>query len=336
MMKNLFCFPLYLFPLIAIANIEQYYIRINKAEQFIIEDNFKQALDNYDWAFNEVSTSEIFIQDLYNASLCSLKCKNIVKAKHYMELMARKGCPVNFFHRSSYKKFSNIIQIDKGFSKKLNKSYKYFLQNQNKTVLTKYNKLISSYDSISKCCPNFSQKLLTVENNFIQDLELFIENFGFPSENIIGPTVNEDTTLAIPRINIIIYKYAMNIKQSTVNILLREIKNGQMHNMDSYFLRKRLGSMTLDSPFLIYKCSIYRNRLKTTPTFFEINNNIIGLKTPKEYENIMYYELTKNEAGFYFKSFSAKIGTFVDENAEHTTLSLYEKMPLSIKNCTDK
>ena len=130
----------------------------------------------------------------------------------------------------------------------------------------------------------------------------------------------------LSKFTLIIGSFAVYFKPQTIERLLREIEFGNMHNMDLYMLRKKLGSVSWDSPYIIYKCGVYKTE-KIESDFFNKYSGRYYISSLEEYSVKMYYNLTSNYDKFFLKTFNATIGSFKDEIAEKSILSLYEKMP---------
>ena len=162
--------------------------------------------------------------------------------------------------------------------------------------------------------------------------ELFIEKYGFPSERLVGPTIVGDTVLKLSKFTLLVGRRCELFNEETIDRLLDDVAVGKMHNMDLYFLRNKLVAYKWDSPYIRYKCDIYKAKLVRSD-FFDMLPQKLCLPTYSHYSNAMYYNLTQNQFGFVFKVFDVIMESFKNTASEEDFLSNYFKMPLPKLDC---
>ena len=308
------------------ANVSHYYKLIGKAEQQIIAGNYRLSKMFYDSAFR-YSDKIVFSKDLINASKCSIMIGNSDIEK-YMTLMASNGCPLSFFNSKMYK---DILRNKKVIAK-LSAAASAFKLKKVTDMRYHYEKLISDYDSLMRYCARMNsfndpyKKVLAIR------VQRYIEQFGFPSEQLVGPTISNDTILVLSRFSLLVGSVSEYLGEDVISELCNAVVVGKMHNMELYFLRKKLNVFKFDSPYIRYKCDIYKSKAIVND-FFELLPLNFCLPQYHDYSNAMYYNLTQNQFGFIFRTFDAIIGTFKDKSSETLMLAGYIKMPLQKLNC---
>lgn len=310
------------------ADIGQYYKYTNKAELYIIQKSHTKALQLYDSAFSSVDKNKIFVGDLYNGAVCAAKLSESNTLKAYCLLMAENGCPVTFFKKSIFRNISS----DTPFYEKLKNTCQKNGQNRNITLNNEYRLLVEKYDSLMNHCLKNSDFNNPYRIILAKQVEIFIDKYGYPTDYEVGTTVGSDTILNVSKFSQIIRTFAVYFKPQTVETLLSEIERGNMPSMDLYVLRNRLGSLSWDSPYIIYKCDIYKTRNRESDLFDKFSGRYF-IGTSQDYSEKMYFNLTSNTDNFHFKTFNVIIGSFKDEEAEKKTLSLYDKMPARLLSC---
>lgn len=188
-------------------NYIDYHKEINHAELKIVESDFQNSLNHYQKAFELVDKP--FAKDLYNASLCSTKLNNHSLTYVLVKQQVKKGIPLKFFKSKKYKNFRKS-----NFGDSLKKEEKTLIrvakQNVNQDYLSELKELDRLDQKIRKRKYGYpmSDTIVKVDSlNMIKLLKL-IDNYGYPSENIIGIT-NPKRTFAKPQ-NIVLRHFFQN------------------------------------------------------------------------------------------------------------------------------
>jgi hypothetical protein len=199
---------------------------INKAELRITDKKFSEALIYYDSA---LSVKKIpFARDAYNAAVCAAIVKNNNKCYSYLKTLIDKG--------SSLKYIQSVDVLND------------FLKTKNGRQLVEYTKhndvhynrrLRSIIDSLEAADQFFRQKegkyavymdtIKKIDASNAFSLVKFVDQYGFPSEEMIG--INDDIlTLQLPYYAIIAHQ--QNGSPSSVmnfsEILKTALKNGEI------------------------------------------------------------------------------------------------------------
>lgn len=197
---------------------------INKAELCITNKKFSEALTYYDSALLEKKTP--FARDAYNAAICAAIIKNNSKCYSYLKVMVDKGVSLAYLQSIDVlKEFlktktgKQLIEYtehtDVHFSKRLRHIIDS-LETADQFFRLKEGKYVVYMDTIKK---------IDASNAF--NLVKFINEYGFPSEEMIGVT---DTTLQLPYYAIIAHQ--QNGSPSSVmnfsEILRTALKNGEI------------------------------------------------------------------------------------------------------------
>lgn len=199
---------------------------INKAELCITDKKFSQALTYYDSAL--LIKKIPFARDAYNAAVCAAIVKNNNTCYSYLKMLLDKGGSLK--HIQSVDVLNQFLQTKKGkqlidYSKNndvhYNKRLRYIIDSieaADQFFREKEGKYVMYMDTIKK---------IDASNAFF--LVKFIEEHGFPSEDLIG--VKDDTlNLQLPYYAIIMHQ--QNGSPSSVmnfsEILIKALRNGDI------------------------------------------------------------------------------------------------------------
>lgn len=208
------------------SNYIAYSNYINKAELFITENKFSDALVYYDSA--RFVKSIPFARDAYNAAVCAASIKNDDKCYFYLKVLIDKGVSLkhmqsvdllNYFLKT--KKGKQLIDYTKHNDARYNKRLRSIidsLEAADQFFRSKEGKYVVYIDTIKK---------IDASNAFF--LVKFIEKYGFPSEEMIG--IKDDSlSLQLPYYAIVMHQ--QNGSPSSVmnfsEILTKALKNSEI------------------------------------------------------------------------------------------------------------
>lgn len=229
----------------------QYYTLIDKAENYIIENDYVKANDVYNDTY--LTNGDMYGIDLYNALLCNLYLKKWNNCEIWSVRLINKGVKIDFFKSNRFTEFrktSAWLNVEKKYLKTkptLNKS----LIEQLDSLLAEDQKeycLIPSgdisYDDAKKTTETIDSKLL----------KLMTQN-GYPSENLIGLNTINDTIIGIiPKYSALLrHSYQAN-NDSIMHFINKSIEQGEMD--------KRVAKALFDDSyyFVVYKDNLYKKK----------------------------------------------------------------------------
>jgi hypothetical protein len=271
-------------------NFNKYYNYINKAELNIINNNFKNAILNYDSAFT-FSVSP-FAKDIHNAIICSEKLKLQDKLNDYSMLMLKNKSLKPSYYKKHNRKFykAKKDEIKKKYIEKLNSyTYKLFedLYKKDQKIRTNKNytygrdkihktdslSFVAFKDYIAK--NKFPDESFFLDNPFQNNLHLFVTHWhqaGFEIDSI----------------------------------LLLAVKNLEFINIDYAYINEMEVSLHKNSKYGLVIMLNYHNKTKpikrTNNDILQINKRRkeIGLCTYEEY--IKKISFFKKDNDFYYQT----------------------------------
>ena len=271
-------------------NFNKYYNHINKAELNIINNNFKNAILNYDSAFT--FSESPFAKDIHNAIICSKKLKLQNKLNDYSMLMLKNKSLKPSYYKKHNRKFykAKKDEIKKKYIEKLNSyTYKLFedLYKKDQKIRTNKNYIygrnkIHKTDSLSFVAfknyidkKKFPDESFFLDNPFQNNLHLFVTHWhqaGFEIDSI----------------------------------LLLAVKNLKFINIDYAYINEMEDGLRKNSKYGIVTMLEYRNKIKlikrTNNDILQINKRRkkIGLCTYDEYiKKILFFKKNKD---FYYQT----------------------------------
>ncbi len=322
-----------------------YNIPISEAELAIAKNNYRAALEYYNKAF--VSNTNLFAVDLYNASICAVKCGQNQLALEYCTLLARKGVGDKFFIQSIYASLRG------------NQHWKALLEQGRKSkaeIEKKHGDLICLLDSLvakdqwvnhvwrAAGMSAETRKIMDLTYDTIQiHLKRIIDSTGFICEDMIGAPVKNDTILERMQIFdiIIIHNYTARMTGDTLfNGVLRQALAQEKIKPEYY---ASLRDFTGDSPddyfgtshlYMQYKCTMYREKMdQQSIEQIETNRRRIGLPPLSDYVEKLLYNLGHRDSIFNIYGPISKIGSFKNESSEKIFMERQEVVVESIADC---
>jgi hypothetical protein len=245
---------------------------INQAELYVIDGDYKTALDIYNSSLN--TRDFIFAQDLYNALVCALKIDVPETADRYAMLLANKGVGATFFEKNSNLRKLREHAVWKTLIVEAKKAKtQYAISNKHvndivNTLLKAGNKADSIFFASDLSEAKMLRRDVTVDSISEVLLQFIIQN-GYPSEDLVPVLINQDTIInALPRFAPIIMKRSVRVNPQTDSLfkvlLMNEgVKKGLLK--PEIYLEINRNSLNDDVLYRrFYKfdgCTVYKSKL---------------------------------------------------------------------------
>ncbi len=165
----------------------KYYLNTSKAELYILEFNYKEALSSYEKAFSEVDIP--WAIDYHNACIASILCKEFDKTYTYLYSLLEKGLPKSYYienYDSLIKDQKKWITLKSNLDSELKR-----INEKKRTDIKEELKSRIDLDQYYRKQMNVSEveyidsfKYVVVDNMSYY-LEL-IDSFGVPDENLMN------------------------------------------------------------------------------------------------------------------------------------------------------
>lgn len=166
-----------------------YYPHINKAEAFLVESNYYDALLHYDSAF--VNVERGFMKDYFNAAVCATYLGDADKTFSLLLKVGSKGISLDFI--KSEIAFSSIQQAEewREFELKYLEERRKFEEKLNTTFQKEINTIVARDRWFrDKNATTFADTIATIDIQNALWLSDLIEKKGFPGEDEIGCGAN--------------------------------------------------------------------------------------------------------------------------------------------------
>ncbi|WP_426276120.1 hypothetical protein ACN9MN_14735 [Chryseobacterium sp. S-02] len=272
----------------------QYNSLINSAENFILKDDYKSALQNY----NNVKAdfNYIYGKDIYNALICANKEKNWEQTCFWSKLFLAKGVNKTFFNQKKFREFKKTK-----FWKKILKS------NISDNVNVELKKKVDSLVNIDQ-----GEFVLLKEKNIpnIYDLTANIDKILLELDKKYDGITEDKIGLNI--INDTVFSFL-----PTYSVLLRHSYQSKKEN--SYFnYKKNKNAMEKDLFFSIIDYKLMPIFIYKNETFF-LKEDFLSEDYKKEL--LQYLEKAKkiksqNVSDFALFYPSAKVSSFASAQSE--------------------
>ncbi|WP_293906133.1 hypothetical protein [Sphingobacterium sp. UBA5670] len=328
------------FAIYARVDVVSYRNHINLAELALIQNDYKAAHYQYNKAtenFNKISAL-----NLHNALHTSISLGNIKAAKQYAWKLSNLG--INSLY------FTNSITLAKCLAKE-KKWWERLLNNcrkrsdnqrlENAAYRKRFNQLLDMHRELisNKTRKNFKESpLLTVQYaHLINSFTSFINDNGFPTEQILGIETKNDTLInehkAIYDILSSYYK-GLIYNKALDEICLSAVKCGELDNYDFAQLNDQNPNFSgriygTSNYFFIYNCSVYEDKPAivefTKP--IDVKERIDSFRKLIHLEKLdnsylkMTYSLTNNNDKFLIRDQFTLIYPFSDNELQATFLA---------------
>lgn len=244
----------------ALAEIPaRYFYYVNSAEKYIITNEYKLAMNSYDSAFE--IWQRPFAVDLFNAMKCGSFDSDNVYIKKIAVRLIRLGCESSFFQSPDYlASFRASTEwrdlINEYMALRMN-----YISHNNFKLRTKIEQLNLKDKMLRNIDHNYTflkDSIYKVDDTVKYELLKLFKN-KFPNEYDYGIFLKDDTTLLNyePLHLIILHNYSdfdtaviksANVKNyNFTDILLKEVKLGNMHPQEFAYLNDRSGRYKVDN-----------------------------------------------------------------------------------------
>lgn len=239
--------------------LKAYHPAINKAEMAIIDEKYKDALENYQQAFG--STSKGFMKDYFNAAVCATYLGDATNTYKYLLEVATKGISLDFI-----KDEPAFIGIQRdpdwrNFEKQYLAKKREFDANINKSLLDKLNKIYERDQWFRVRNPEaFADTIAKMDKQNALELDYLIAKYGFPGEDQIGCGEGGMPIIQYPFYTVIKRQSPENQTINFSNALLDGVRRGRIlphtaaslmatiNGNDSFFARHVYKILGTDSP----------------------------------------------------------------------------------------
>lgn len=240
----------------------QYYINTAKAENAILNGQYKIAIERYKFLTNKYGN--LFARDLHNAIKSATFIRDYKSAISWSKKLVLKGVPLKYFQSETF----SVLKRNKYWKdfisqyEMLNKQYK---NNLNKGLRRELNKLISADQNIyikNRADEIEKYQLKQITDSIDEKLIKLIQREGFPSEERVGINLTDDslTIKSAPFFSILIY-HSYQIRgeyfEEVKSIIDKGAKNFEF---DAYRSNLRLIQLSGDSCLQIYKGNLYNKK----------------------------------------------------------------------------
>lgn len=303
--------------------VTKYYPLINKAELSIVNEDYKQALENYKVAFTVVEKRKPFARDLFNAAVCGSKLNDSLFIYSCLTNLVSKGATIDYLTKST--SFKDFFQTTLGMSvmKEYPAQRELLLNSINLEVKNELNTLFETDQYFRRKPDNYTvygDTITKIDDYNINRLIEIIDKYGFPDETLIGI---DDSLSVMPLFCTVIWHQSSyknyEVKQKLIQILKKASCEGKIDphvfgrltghfsGLDSYFTMPFFKVMCRDNS----ECEkdeelkdkvgkwVYRELPPEKENLINQKRFRVGLETVDEYREKVFY--AKGDNDFYFK-----------------------------------
>ncbi|MDX5418494.1 MAG: hypothetical protein LPK09_04700 [Hymenobacteraceae bacterium] len=184
--------------------VKAYHPHINKAESFIMAQDYKGALESYQQAFGAVPHA--FARDYYNAAVCATLTENQKQAIDYLEKLVDTGLSLEYLEQQEALAPLREHKVWKKFVKKYPKRRKEFREKTNIDLRADLDELWARDQYFRQAKGGLKahgDTLRKIEAQNVKMLLAWISKYGYPGEKLIGIP---DTLEQLPRFSIVIQR----------------------------------------------------------------------------------------------------------------------------------
>lgn len=320
---------------------------INKAELSLTAGNYPVALRYYDSAF---ATRPIpLAQDLYNASLCALAVKQHDKAFNFCQQLAAKGTGAAFFvKKTAYQP----LKKDKRWATLITTATraKTMIREKNKAA----NEFLEGLYAICDTIPDWDGRLniksradktrLQLVDSLSQQLLLFIQKNGYPSEEITGVRTLHDTLLDVqPQFARIIQKRRIRINAAIdaqlKNALVQKGIQQGLLKADVYLNMTLMPLLSerdraLTTYYAWYGCSVYARKSVRKEEVAHFRQTL-GACDPDDYLKKLVFTIQHPKTNFSLNTIGIRQDTpgFKDPKDESRYATDFDRVVKDIPDC---
>lgn len=247
-------------------NGQAYFLKRNIAEKALVEENYTESLENY-FDLYRLRKNKMFSTDAFNGILCSMKCKEMRKAKKFARVLALHGVNSDII-------INKFPEFKENFRNRLDLFYQKGLRIRGKSEVSK--KLLELYILDQKLEHGDERKKIF---KIFKDSLLSYLDKGLINPLLVGVVLknkNQDFSDNWPAIPLFHYSIENNFTTQEISILLKSIKFGNIKPEFLFSLENENinGYTTFDS----------------FPFFFSINNNFLELFIEDDSETDLLYK----------------------------------------------
>lgn len=240
-----------------ITRVTSYYDLTEKAENYIIRNQFAQAKHIYIQIESEYSN--IYTRDINNAVRCAILSRDLKTAFLFAKKLATKGIEINFFNsrifqpmkrnsewKNFYRSYDSILNLSKS-------KWNVVLKNQLQQLLDEDQE---DYGLENRKEPKV---LFETTERVTEKLIVLLQNEGYPSEEKIGVFTKNDTILIqSPDYNVLIRHAVQQKPKGLLKLMQLLDKSAEMLEYDKERSNnhKNFPSACLQ----IYKGNLYNNK----------------------------------------------------------------------------
>jgi hypothetical protein len=269
-MKSKICFLL--LSIISLVNVisvaqfsvnylTEYHPHINKAESFLIEYDYADALVQYDSAFTNVERG--FMKDYFNAAVCATYLGEVDKTFDYLLKVASKGISLDFIKAEVA--FSSIQRTDqwRDFELKYLEERRKFEEQLDTTYQKEINTIVARDQWFrKKNAETFADTIATIDLQNAFWLRDLIEEKGFPGEDEIGCGTNGFPVLQYDFYDVIRRQTPESQAVNFSNQLMAAARNGKIL---PHFAAHIMA--TINGNDVFFARNIYKILVNETPEF---------------------------------------------------------------------
>ncbi|PRY07831.1 hypothetical protein CLV24_12221 [Pontibacter ummariensis] len=289
--------------------VKVYHPTIQRAELAILNEQYGEALNAYQQAFEAVPSA--FARDYYNAAVCAMLLEEEKQAFSYLEKLVQKGASLPYLEQQQA--FSPLQEGRrwKRFKRKYPKRRKAFEQAANLDLRADLDELYARDQYFRQAEGGYKMHrdtLRAIETANTLNLLNWIAEYGYPGEELIGVA---DTLEQLPRFSIVIQRQtrAMDGYDFT-EILMQAVHDGKLApQAAAYLMEQQAGKNRYSTKaFVKITCNGCKEgeQLKGEATYFVENMNPqelqridarreqLGLEPLEEYRRKVLYSLKED------------------------------------------
>ncbi|GHA67550.1 hypothetical protein [Pontibacter akesuensis] len=224
-----------------------YHPVINQAELHIVTSDYKEALQAYEQAFASVPSP--FARDYYNAAVSALALRDRKQTFNYLEKLVQKGVSLDYLQRQTVFDSLQTTRHWRKFARKYKKRRRKYEENFNREYRADLDELYARDQYFRQAEGGlrvYRDTIRQIENANTLQLLNWIEERGYPNENIIGLA---DTLEQLPRFYITVQRQTATRKgYDFTEVLLKAVQQGNIapqpvaYLLDQQAGRNRYGS----------------------------------------------------------------------------------------------
>ncbi len=212
-----------------------YHPVVQAAEMEILAHDYAQALETYQKAFAAVPAP--FARDYYNAAVCAWQLKDAKQTIHYLEKLVAKGVSLPYLERQQVFDSLRTTRKWRKFVRKYPKRRDKFEETLNKELRANLDELYARDQYFREAAGGLrahADTIQKIEAANLQNLLTWIEEYGYPGENLIGVA---DTLEELPRFSIVMQRQTRARQgYDFTDILTKAVQEGKLAPQPAAYL----------------------------------------------------------------------------------------------------